>query len=174
MSISRNEAQSRIQIDELLSKSNWVIDVEDSNHNVIPEYPTPSGGKADYVLLDSGGFPLCILEAKNFDTDPLSAKEQARNYANALDCRFIILSNGRDHYFWDIETGNPNTIGEFPQQENLEERKVVFNPHQEKGNVDEIKDDFIPSCPIAIPSVTVIVQNSLGVPPLALTPFLTD
>jgi len=143
MSISRNEAQSRIQIDELLSKSNWVIDVEDSNHNVIPEYPTPSGGKADYVLLDSGGFPLCILEAKNFDTDPLSAKEQARKYANALECRFIILSNGRDHYFWDIETGNPNTIGEFPQQENLEERKVVFNPHQEKGKVDEIEDDFI-------------------------------
>ena len=38
----------------------------------------------------------------------------------------------------------------------------------------EINEDFIPSCPIAIPSVTVIVQNSLGVPPLALTPFLTD
>ena len=38
----------------------------------------------------------------------------------------------------------------------------------------KINDDFIPSWPIAIPSVTVIVQNSLGVPPLLLTPFLTD
>ena len=38
----------------------------------------------------------------------------------------------------------------------------------------EIKEDFMPSCPIAIPSVTVIVQNSLGVPPSELTPFFTD
>ena len=38
----------------------------------------------------------------------------------------------------------------------------------------ETNEDFIPSCPIAIPSVTVIVQNSLGVPPDDLTPFLTD
>src|SRR5438128_11917942 len=32
-------------------------------------------------------------------------------------------------------------------------------------------EDFIPSCPIAMPSVTVIVVNSRGVPPAADTPF---
>jgi len=32
-------------------------------------------------------------------------------------------------------------------------------------------EDFIPSWPIAMPSVTVIVVNSRGVPPLAATPF---
>ncbi len=36
------------------------------------------------------------------------------------------------------------------------------------------RDDFIPSCPIAMPSVTVMVQNSRGVPPASLTPFLAD
>ncbi|MDC0051839.1 DEAD/DEAH box helicase family protein [Acidimicrobiaceae bacterium] len=143
MVVNKNEAQSRIQINTLLAQSGWVLDADSEQHNVEVEYRTPIGKPADYVLMDSKGFPLCVLEAKNFDIDPLSAKEQAREYANALECRFIILSNGRDHYFWDIETGNPNTIGEFPQQENLEERKVVFNPHQEKGKVDEIKDDFI-------------------------------
>jgi len=143
MVVNKNEAQSRIQINALLAQSGWVLDADSEQHNVEVEYRTPIGKPADYVLMDSKGFPLCVLEAKNFDIDPLSAKEQAREYANALECRFIILSNGRDHYFWDIETGNPNTIGEFPQQENLEERKVVFNPHQEKGKVDEIKDDFI-------------------------------
>ena len=35
-----------------------------------------------------------------------------------------------------------------------------------------VSDDFIPSWPIAIPSVTVIVVNSLGVPLASLTPFL--
>ncbi len=32
-------------------------------------------------------------------------------------------------------------------------------------------EDFIPSWPIAMPSVTVIVVNSRGVPPAAATPF---
>ena len=38
----------------------------------------------------------------------------------------------------------------------------------------DTKEDFIPSCPIAIPSVTVIVVNSLGVPILSLTPSLIE
>ena len=158
MVVNKNEAQSRIQINALLAQSGWVLDADSEQHNVEVEYRTPIGKPADYVLMDSKGFPLCVLEAKNFDIDPLSAKEQAREYANALECRFIILSNGRDHYFWDIETGNPNTIGEFPQQENLEERKVVFNPHQEKEKVDEIGDDYHCSCPRC--QTTQISQNT--------------
>ncbi len=143
MAISKNEAQSRIQINKMLELSGWDLDIDSEKRNVEVEYPTPSGREADYVLLDKNGFPLCVLEAKNFETDPLIAKEQARDYANQLSCRFIILSNGREHYFWDIETGNPNTIGEFPQQRNLEERKEGFNPHQDKENIDEIGDDYI-------------------------------
>ena len=37
-----------------------------------------------------------------------------------------------------------------------------------------INEDFIPACPMAIPSVTVIVVNSLGVPPANLIPFFAD
>ena len=36
----------------------------------------------------------------------------------------------------------------------------------------ETREDFIPSCPMAIPSVTVMVQNSRGVPFAAFTPAL--
>ncbi len=123
MVINRNEAQSRIQINKMLSQSGWFLDADSENHNVEVEFPTPSGKKADYVMLDTNGFPLCVLEAKNFEVSPLSGKEQARKYANELNCRFIILSNGQEHYFWDIETGNPNTVGDLPSQLNLEERK---------------------------------------------------
>ena len=38
----------------------------------------------------------------------------------------------------------------------------------------EASDERMPSCPIAIPSVTVIVVNSRGVPPAALTPSLAE
>ena len=37
----------------------------------------------------------------------------------------------------------------------------------------ETSDDFMPECPMAMPSVTVIVVNSRGVPPAARTPCLT-
>ena len=143
MSTRRNEAQSRIQINNLLVQAGWVLDADSENQNVEVEYLTPSGKPADYVLLDSKGFPICVLEAKNFDTDPLSAKEQARGYANSLNCRFIILSNGKDHYLWDLQTGNPNKIGEFPQQKNLEEREENFNPHENKAKLDKIAKDYI-------------------------------
>ena len=36
------------------------------------------------------------------------------------------------------------------------------------------REERIPSCPIAMPSVTVIVVNSRGVPPAFFTPVLTD
>ena len=35
------------------------------------------------------------------------------------------------------------------------------------------REAFIPACPMAMPSVTVMVQNSRGVPPAAATPCLT-
>ena len=37
-----------------------------------------------------------------------------------------------------------------------------------------ISDAFIPSVPIAIPSLIAIVLTSIGVPPASRTPFITD
>ena len=38
------------------------------------------------------------IKAKKEAIDPLSAKEQARNYARNAGARFVILSNGNLHY----------------------------------------------------------------------------
>ncbi len=38
----------------------------------------------------------------------------------------------------------------------------------------ETSDDFMPWWPMAMPSVTVMVQNSRGVPPASSTPALAD
>jgi len=61
-----------------------------------------SSGRADYVLSGDKG-PLCVLEAKREDLDPYNAKEQARGYAENLHAPFVILSNGREHWFWNYE-----------------------------------------------------------------------
>jgi hypothetical protein len=58
--------------------------------------------------------PLVVLEAKSEDKNPLVGKEQARKYAKSQNCRFVILSNGNLHYFWDLEQGNPHIITRFP------------------------------------------------------------
>ncbi len=49
-----------------------------------------------------------LLLARFLDKTPLVGKEQARKYARSQNCRFVILSNGNLHYFWDLDRGNPD------------------------------------------------------------------
>lgn len=120
-----SEAKARVKINKLLEDANWrLLDCEKGCANVDLEYSTKikhddkfKTGILDYLLLDSKGFPLCVLEAKREDVNPLFAKEQARAYAMSQNIRFVILSNGNIHYLWDIEIGNPEIITSMPTQE---------------------------------------------------------
>ena len=135
-----SEANARIIIDKSLRESDWVLSGDDGVVNVDTEMQNQAGF-ADYVLKDSFDFPLCIIEAKKKLVSPLVGKEQARGYAESLNCRFVILSNGVSHYFWDIEQGSPTVIDIFPSQEQLELRKTNFNPPRQE--VEEIGVDYI-------------------------------
>ncbi|MCL1957543.1 MAG: DEAD/DEAH box helicase family protein, partial [Fibromonadales bacterium] len=110
-----NEATMRIKINKMLEEAGWNLIGE--NKNVEVEY-----SRSDYMLLDSRKYPLCVLEAKRENVNPLSAKEQARAYAEKQNARFVILSNGEISYFWDIQTANPEIITRMPNQKSLEER----------------------------------------------------
>ncbi len=134
------EADARIIIDKFLRGSGWVMPGETEAPNVKTEIRNDSGD-ADYILLDSKGFPLCTIEAKRESKSPLVGKEQARGYADSLKCRFIILSNGIEHYQWDLEQGSPFIIEQFPTQKQLELRKEKFNPPIEED--ETINDDYI-------------------------------
>jgi type I restriction enzyme R subunit len=92
----RPEAFSRVLIDQALSASGW--DLLDDRQ--VRFEASGRSGRADYVLSGERG-PLCVLEAKREDLDPYDAKEQARGYADNLRAPFIILSNGREHWFWN-------------------------------------------------------------------------
>ena len=119
------EAKARIKINKLLEESGWrFFDSLQGRANISLEVNTKlteqtlnglgedfektKNGFIDFLLLDEKSFPLAVLEAKREEKNPLDGKEQARKYAQSLNVRFIILSNGNLHYFWDIETGNPN------------------------------------------------------------------
>ena len=48
----------------MFGSSNWVLPNDDGKVNVEMETETPTG-PADYLLRDSKGFAICIIEAKN-------------------------------------------------------------------------------------------------------------
>lgn len=92
------EAFSRVLIDQALKDSNWnLLDPQQVRFEL-----HSATGRADYVLGGIRG-PLCVVEAKREDLDPYDSKDQARGYAENLRAPFVILSNGREHWFWNHE-----------------------------------------------------------------------
>lgn len=155
----QKEASSRIKINKLLEEAEWrFFDNEKGNANIQLEpgvkltrtkldalgndFETETKGFVDYLLLDDDGHPIIVVEAKKESIHPLDAKEQARDYAYAQKCRFVILSNGNAHYFWDTETGNPNIITEFPKLESLKHREA-FKPNKEALASEKVDEQYI-------------------------------
>ena len=118
-----SEAFSRVLIDRALQESDW--DLLDDKQ-VTFEFNTRSG-RADYLLKDSLGRVVCVLEAKRLESDPYDAKEQARGYAENLKAPFIILSNGKEHWFWNFERADQRDayrIERLPSREDLERLRL--------------------------------------------------
>ncbi len=138
------ETNARIIIDKMLREAGWQLPgyAEEKDINVETEIVNDFG-EADYVLLSSKENHICTVEAKNHSKSPLQGKEQARDYANDLKSRFIILSNGISHYLWDLKQGNPFLIEKFPSQEELELRMETFNPPRDEEEKDGISDDYL-------------------------------
>jgi type I restriction enzyme R subunit len=105
-------------------------------------FETASNGFIDFLLLDEQGFPLVVLEAKSEDKNPLVGKEQARTYAKSQNCRFIILSNGNLHYFWDLQQGNPHIITRFPAPDSIKGYHA-FQPSPDRLVAEPVGRDYI-------------------------------
>ena len=144
--INMSESNARIVIDKLLREAGWILHGDDGVVNVDTEKRNRAGF-ADYLLEDEHHYPLCVIEAKTEILDPLIGKEQARGYAESLNCKFIILSNGVKHYLWDVTQGNPTIIDIFPSPKQLELRRDKFKPARDK--TEEINIDYIAKTQIA-------------------------
>jgi type I restriction enzyme R subunit len=155
----QREAKSRILINDLLRRSGWrFFDDENGPANTRLEahvklkkkllaelgddFEKTAHGFVDYLLLDDRGFPMAVLEAKSEKFDPLVGKEQARKYARSQNARFVVLSNGNLHYFWDLEQGNPVLITEFPTSESLEHFHT-FKPNPEALVAERVEADYV-------------------------------
>lgn len=157
--MGKKEAKARIKINELLKESGWrFFDTKNKPANIVLEqnvkisenhfeelgenFEKTKNGYTDFTLLDDNGFPIAVLEAKCEDKHPLVGKEQSRTYAKSLNVRYIILSNGNIHYFWDLETGNPQIITKFPTSESLGTRKK-YEPNRNTLVKENVDSDYI-------------------------------
>lgn len=157
--MAAKEAQARIKINKLLEEAQWrFLDSPQGKANIILEpnvkttqskidslgdnFDAVKTGFVDFLLLDDHGFPACVLEAKAQDKNSLVGKEQARTYARSQNCRFVILSNGNIHYFWDLQQGNPHLISAFPTPASIQSYSQ-FEPSPEKLVSERVERDYI-------------------------------
>jgi len=153
------EARARILINDLLRRSGWRFFADDAGpanvslevhvklkkktlDDLGEDFEKTANGYIDYLLLDEHGFPVAVLEAKSERFDPMVGKEQARKYAHSQNVRFVILSNGNLHYFWDLEQGNPVLITEFPTPESLDHFHA-FQPNPDALVRERIETDYV-------------------------------
>jgi type I restriction enzyme R subunit len=119
--VNSKEATARIKINKLLEAAGWrffaegkspaniqlepSINIKTHDLDALGEdFEKSTKGFIDFLLLNEKGFPFIVLEAKAEHLSPLAGKEQARKYAKSQNCRFVILSNGNLHYFWEADS----------------------------------------------------------------------
>ena len=153
------EATARIKINKLLEAAGWrffqegnapanirlepSVTIKSTDLDALGDnFEKTTKGFVDFLLLDAKGFPLMVLEAKAEAKNPLIAKEQARKYAKSQNCRFVMLSNGNLHYFWDLERGNPYVITSFPTPDSVTGYQKV-TPNPERLIAELLGDDYI-------------------------------
>lgn len=167
MTLSLSEDETRKQkIDILLKQSGW--DVLDST-KVITEVDTKQSDfdkrkykfvkdtfhdssidekfYADYILLDSSGAPLAVIEAKRENKSPILGQRQAEDYAKDIKNQtkkdvFIFLTNGYEIWFWNWPFDGPRLVSGFHNRDALE--RIRYQNYFKKDFADvPIRKDII-------------------------------
>ena len=146
--ISETETRKRY-IDLVIENEGWTIGEDCMPEVEISGVSTPSGkGKADYVLYGDNGVPLAVIEAKKLNIDPMTGKNQAKEYADALEKKYgvrpvIFFTNGLDYYIWDDLNYPERQVSSIYSKKDLE--KLIFRRGNRKSlkNIStDIKDEI--------------------------------
>jgi len=160
-----NEILTRkLKIDVMLKEQGW--DVGDRSHIILEvdtkqsdfnshSYKTVTdtlrndleSKYVDYLLLDSLGAPLAIIEAKRTSKDPQIGQKQAEQYADDIKIQtgkdvFIFLSNGYEIWLWDRQRYPPRQLKGFYTRRDLE--RLRFQNEQIKiGSPIEVNSGIV-------------------------------
>ena len=153
------EATARIKINKLLEAAGWrffsdggqaanirlepSVTIKSNDLSAIGDnFEKIERGFVDFLLLDAKGSPLLVLEAKAEHKNPLVGKEQARKYASGYNCRFVILSNGNLHYFWELARGSPHLITSYPTPASVSGYRQI-SPNPQRLITEPVGSDYI-------------------------------
>ncbi len=171
--MSKSEAKTRKEkIDPLLEEAGWnltdrsqvIAEVDTKQSDFVKrEYKTfedtfgnnEEKKYADYLLLDTQGNPLAVIEAKKTSRDPIVGQKQAEGYADDIKKQtgqdvFIFLTNGYEIWFWnrgyegvrplkgfysrdDLETRRYQNVSKKPFSDVLINKDIVDRPYQVEG-----------------------------------------
>ena len=92
--------------------------------------------RADYLLFYQPNFPLAIIEAKDNNHPVGAGLQQAIEYAEALDVKYVYASNGDGFVEQDLITGDIRNLSldEFPSPDELYHR---YLSESNKSDVEE-------------------------------------
>ena len=102
---------------------------------------------ADYILLDSTGLPLAVVEAKRTSKDARTGQKQAEDYAQDIDDQIdsnvlIYFTNGTEIWFWNKGFTNPRKVLGFHSRDDLE-RQIYQNKNKKNLLEIPIRDEII-------------------------------
>lgn len=166
MDSSKSEYLTRkTKIDVLLKDQGWVVgdrtkvieevdtkqsDFASKNYKVREETLKQPGEHkyADYLILDSNGYPLAIIEAKKTSRDPIAGQKQAENYLKDIKKKykkdvFIYLSNGYEVWFWNYGHSGLRQVRAFHDRGDLEKYRDYHNAEKRKFHDAPIKKEIV-------------------------------
>jgi len=179
MAIPSEYRTRKDKIDKMLEKSGWLVrdrtkvyeevDTKQSDFNsgkyktVTETLKNPDeSAYADYLLLDSKGMPIAVIEAKRTSKDSLLGQRQAEGYVEDIRKQtgkdtFIFLTNGYDIWFWNKPYENPRMVKGFHDRNSLE--RIRFQNISKKDFQDvPIKKEIIDR-PYQVESVKRVLEG---------------
>ena len=144
--LSEYETRKRY-IDLDLKLAGWEIGQDVLEEVEVTGMPTSSGsGFVDYVLYGNNGKPLAVVEAKKSSVDPKVGQQQAKLYADCLECRYnqrpiIFFTNGYETYLWDDVNHPERKVSGIFTKEELQlmvDRRHMMTPVVSSDINDEI------------------------------------
>jgi len=144
--LGKSEARTRKEkIDPLLKEAGWnledhsqiILEIDTKQSDFVKrDYKTfedtfennEEKAYSDYLLLDSKGDPLAIIEAKKTSKDPITGQKQAEGYADDIKKQtgqevFIFLTNGYEIWFWNRGYEGVRPLKGFYSRDDLETRQ---------------------------------------------------
>jgi hypothetical protein len=87
--------------------------------SIVEEYPVninSTAQRADVVVMDNSAHPLALVECKAPDIKIDSTVfEQATRYNAVVQARYVILTNGMEHYCYEFADSAYQPINAFPK-----------------------------------------------------------